>query len=94
MYICDTMLSTMKRKRRTPTGMMDDFRIYMNVLRSRGKTLQEIGKVINKDHSTVIYHLDVYESLKQIYPAFRKRIEEFNEEEFKQKAQQIGILNF
>ena len=84
----------MKRKRRTPTGMMDDFRIYMNVLRSRGKTLQEIGKVINKDHSTVIYHLDVYESLKQIYPAFRKRIEEFNEEEFKQKAQQIGILNF
>ena len=84
----------MKRKRRTPTGMMDDFRIYMNVLRSRGKTLQEIGKVINKDHSTVIYHLDVYESLKQIYPAFRKRIEEFNEEEFKQKAKQIGILNF
>ena len=66
----------------------------MNVLRSRGKTLQEIGKVINKDHSTVIYHLDVYESLNQIYPAFRKRIEEFNEEEFKQKAQQIGILNF
>lgn len=84
----------MKSKRRTPTEMMDDFRIYMNVLRSRGKTLKEIGKAIDKDHSTVIYHLGVYESLKQIYPDFRKRIEDFNEEEFKQKAQQIGILNF
>jgi IS30 family transposase len=46
-------------------------------LRENGYTLQEIGKLLNRSHSTIIYFLDIYES-KLKDPKFKDSVYEIS----------------
>ncbi len=46
----------MKTKvKRTPSGLLDDLRIYCFRLREKGMSLHRIAMKIGRDHSTVIF---------------------------------------
>ncbi|MGH1520573.1 hypothetical protein [Chryseobacterium sp. JK1] len=76
----------MKTKvKRTPSDLLDDLSIFIYKLRQSSYTLKEIAQIVNKDHSTVIYHLRKYEGLSQFNQEFKNRIINFNEEHFLRK---------
>lgn len=83
----------MKPKRhRFPTEVQDDLSIYCFKLRTeQNLTLQCIGKIINRDHSTVVYYLNRYQAFSSFDKKFKEASKNFNEEEFKQKLLQYGI---
>ncbi|MGE8528482.1 hypothetical protein [Chryseobacterium rhizosphaerae] len=76
----------MKTKtKRTPSDLLDDLTIFIYNLRQSGIKLQQIAFLIDKDHSTVIYHLKKYDNLLQFNQEFKNRIKNFNEEYFIRK---------
>ena len=83
----------MKPKRhRFPTDLQDLLSIYCYKLRNESHfKLKKIGSIIDRDHSTVIYHIERYERFMSVDKIFRKTSENFNEEEFAQKLSKYGI---
>ena len=83
----------MKQKRhRFPTDLQDLLSIYCYKLRNESHfKLKKIGSIIDRDHSTVVYHIDRYKAFMQIDKSFRQASENFNEEAFAQKLLKYGI---
>ncbi|QIY92214.1 helix-turn-helix domain-containing protein [Chryseobacterium gallinarum] len=70
---------------RTPTELLDDLRIYCFRLREKGLSLHRIAMKIGRDHTTVIYHLRMYNDLSRFDKGFKYKIKEFEENEFIKK---------
>lgn len=52
-------METKPKRHRFPTEVQDDLSIYCFKLRTEhNMTLQRIGEIIDRDHSTVVYHLN------------------------------------
>ena len=83
----------MKTKRhRFPTDLQDDLSIYCFKLRTENEmTLQNIGKIINRDHSTVIYHLNRYKAFINFDKKFKQKEQNFNDQNFAEKLLEYGI---
>lgn len=83
----------MKQKRhRFPTDLQDLLSIYCYKLRNESHfKLKKIGSIIDRDHSTVIYHIERYERFMSVDKIFRKTSENFNEEAFAEKLLKYGI---
>ena len=83
----------MKPKRhRFPTDLQDLLSIYCYKLRNESHfKLKKIGNIINRDHSTVVYHIERYKAFMQIDKSFRQTSENFNEEAFAQKLLKYSI---
>ena len=56
--------------------------VYAHRKREEGYTLQEIGKVINKNHSCVIRYLKLYADLMQVDRRCIRIESEYSENEF------------
>lgn len=52
--------------------------IFAHYLREKCKNLEEIGKVLNKNHSTVSYYLQKYDEEYKYNPEFRELADWFN----------------
>jgi hypothetical protein len=74
-----------KDKQRVPVELLDDLRIYIFHLRERGLSLPRIAMIIEKDHTTVLYHLRKYADFSRFDKAFKFKIKEFEENEFIEK---------
>lgn len=72
---------------RTPTALQDDLKIYCHLLREKGHSYHQIGKLIGKKHCTAIYHLKKFEDFKAYDKGFREKILKFDEESFKLEYQ-------
>ena len=83
----------MKPKRhRFPTEVQDDLSIYCFKLRTEhNMTLQRIGEIIDRNHTTVIYHLNRYQAFSSFDKKFKQASENFSEEKFAQKLLKYGI---
>ena len=83
----------MKTKRhRFPTDLQDYLSIYCFKLRTENEMkLQNIGKIINRDHSTVIYHLNRYKSFITFDKQFKQKEQSFNDQDFAEKLLEYGI---
>ena len=83
----------MKTKRhRFPTDLQDLLSIYCYKLRNESHfKLKKIGSIIDRDHSTVVYHIERYKAFIQIDKSFRQTSENFNEEAFTEKLLKYGI---
>lgn len=77
----------MKRNRTLKT-FVDDITIFCYKKRMTGLLLKQIAYLINKDHSTVSYHLVRYSELESNY-GFKRKISSFNEEEFLSKFREF-----
>lgn len=80
------------KRHRFPTDLQDDLSIYIFKLRNEHHMkLKSIGKLIDRDHSTVIYHIHRYDTFMSFDRKFREASENFSEEEFAQKLLKYGI---
>lgn len=86
------MKTTKLKRHRFPTEVQDYLSVYCFKLRTeQNLTLEHIGEIIDRNHSTVIYHLKRYKALSSFDKKFKETSENFNEEEFKQKLLKYGI---
>lgn len=66
------------RGKRTPTDQLDGLSILVHILRNNEKkTLQAIGKMLGKDHSTILYHIKRYDTKWQTSRKFRQAEKDF-----------------
>ena len=80
------------KRHRFPTDLQDDLSIYCFKLRTENEmTLQNIGKIINRDHSTVIYHLNRYKAFINFDKKFKQKEQNFNDQNFAEKLLEYGI---
>ena len=80
------------KRHRFPTDLQDLLSIYCYKLRNESHfKLKKIGSIIDRDHSTVVYHIGRYKAFMQIDKSFRQTSENFNEEAFAQKLLKYGI---
>ena len=59
--------------------LTDARKIICNDLRKKGLTLHEIGFILKKDHTTVIYNIRAYKDYYQFNPKFKKLANKTNE---------------
>lgn len=86
-------LAPRKKISRVPSELIDDLSIYVFILRKSGLTFQGIGKIIGKNHSTVMYHIERYESLSKFNRVFRERVTRFEEARFIKEYKQTGNMD-
>ena len=80
------------KRHRFPTDLQDDLSIYCFRLRNEHRMkLQKIGELINRDHSTVVYHLQRYSTFISFDKQFIQKAQNFNDQEFAQKLLEYGI---
>lgn len=80
------------KRHRFPTDLQNDLSIYCFILRNEHRMkLKKIGELINRDHSTVIYHIQRYDTFMSFDRKFKEASENFSEEEFAQKLLEYGI---
>ncbi|SHF17226.1 hypothetical protein [Chryseobacterium vrystaatense] len=72
---------------RTPMSLQDGLKIYCHLLREKGHSYHQIGKLIGKKHCTAIYHLKKFDDYNAYDKEFRQKVKEFNEEEFRSEYQ-------
>ena len=78
---------------RVPTELIDDLSIYVFKLRESRLTHQEIARIIGKDRTTVMYHLERYESLSSFNRVFKNRILNFEEQSFIKEYKKTGNMD-
>ena len=85
----------MKPKRhRFPTDLQDLLSIYCYKLRNESHfKLKKIGSIIDRDHSTVVYHIERHNAMIRFDRKFKETSENFNEEAFAQKLLKYGLSN-
>ena len=83
----------MKPKRHGfPTDLQDLLSIYCYKLRNESHfKLKKMGSIVDRDHSTVIYHIERHNAMIRFDRKFREAAENFNEEAFAQKLLKYGI---
>lgn len=86
----------MKPKRhRFPSDLQDDLSIFCFKLRNEHHlTLQHIGRIIDRNHATVIYHIEKCKNLQDVDRKFRLTAENFTEESFAEKLKKYNIEPF
>lgn len=85
-------METKQKRHRFPTEVQDDLSIYCFKLRTEhNMTLQRIGEIIDRNHTTVIYHLNRYQAFSSFDKKFKQASENFSEEKFAQKLLKYGI---
>ena len=78
------------KRHRFPTEMQDDVKIYCKRLREQGKKkLKEIAWAIKRDHTTVMYNLQMYEILMSNDRVFRFKNENFDIETFERQLKEF-----
>ena len=80
------------KRHRFPTDLQDLLSIYCYKLRNESHfKLKKIGSIIDRDHSTVVYHIERYKAFMQIDKSFRHTSDDFDAEVFAQKLLKYGI---
>lgn len=73
------MKSIAKRKRTRRKGSeIFDFFIRAKQLRNEGKKFEEIGEILNRHHSTIIYYIYQYDNLYRFNKSFREKCNSLN----------------
>lgn len=77
--------------KRALKSKVDDITIFCHKMRMKGLYLKEIAALLNKDHSTISYHLVRYGEMEYLSNGFKIKIKNFNEEEFLSKLRNEQI---
>ena len=70
------------QRQRIPTELQDAVKIFCKKKKEHRYTLQYIGNIIGKDHSTVMHHIAAYNNLYETDRFFREKADAFSEEQF------------
>jgi len=76
---------------RIPTALQDDVKIFCKKKKEERYTLQYIGNIIGKDHSTVISHIRKYDDYYEKYKDFREKADAFSEDKFLEDFQEYKV---
>lgn len=77
-----------KKKPRIPTPLQLDVKIYSHKLARQGYTVEQIGQILGKHHSTITYNKSICEDYLSVDRRFRERYEQFDEADFVQRFTQ------
>lgn len=82
-----------KQISRVPTDLLDDLSIYCYLLSQNNLNQNEVAKIIGKDRTTVIYHLQRYSDKSMFSKYFQRRIKNFSESKFIKEYKKTGKMN-